>query len=266
MECSPVSLSGCRKESRIHHLLEDGAGIVVLSLEVQSTGIEPGVEDREGESKLDDEATWDFATACFMVEPFHRAAVSALADVNMGSPQMRKHNFASWANTSLAWLPRLPSPPGSAAICGYRVMVSQDIVQASSSEHGSGENPITCKRISLYDFTPAHVRNIVPSKKQRQSVATFPLSSRKILKSWAVLPADDNPTKGKPYDGNLVERFAVLRSMPSISPQRLADAFNDSVTEEPYVVSTKALRWSLPSLPSAVQFTHEHLLFVQART
>jgi hypothetical protein len=40
MECSPVSLSGCRKESRVQHLLEDGAGIVALSLEVQSTSVE----------------------------------------------------------------------------------------------------------------------------------------------------------------------------------------------------------------------------------
>jgi hypothetical protein len=199
-----------------------------------------------------------------MIEPFHRAAVDALEGVDKDVPQMRKHDFISWATTSLAWLPRLLSPPGSAAICGYRLMVFED--QEGSGEHDSHEDRIICRRISLYDFTPAHVQNILSGKKQRQSVASLSLSSSKCLKSWAVLPVNDVPIEGRPDDSDSVERFAVLRSMASISPQRLADTLNSYVTEAPYFVSTKALPSPLQSLPSVVHLTHEHLLFVQART
>lgn len=258
-----MSLSGCRKESRVHHLLEDGAGLVILSLEVQSLS-SPELDEDVGVAEAEaDDAVWDFMTACLLIEPFHEAAKAALNGKNRDSRIPVTRDFASWAPSILAWLPRQPCPPTGHSICGYRVGISEDVPQ----QEVNSQVESAYKRVSVYDFTPAHVADAIGQRMRQRSVVSYESiassSPPKTARSWRIRPLTSEKNLVKAEISSSVERFAVLRSMPSVAPTRLARALEIYVTEAQYIVSSKRIRLSLPDRLSVLHLTQDYLLFAQ---
>lgn len=263
MECSPVSLSGYRKDRRIHHVMEDGAGVLAISLEMQSA---PPEQDSESQDELasdsEDADCWDFATAVVLIEPFHEAAIRALKMEDQAAHNSITHDFSSWAKSSLSWLPRQPCPPTHNSICGYRIAMAEDVTESASQSQNDEETTVCHKRVTIYDFTPAHVERAA-SMTENKSLSVASSSPTKAPQSWAISPLDNVMGQPQSEEPEPIKQFLVTRAHPAVSPQSLADALSRFATAAPYIVSTRKIRLAPPDLLSVVHLTHDRMLFAQ---
>lgn len=248
--------------------MEDGAGIVVLSLEVQSLPSETDHSDDDRAASEEEDVTWDFVTACFSIEPFHKAARFALEHESQVLLESVHQHFASWAKNTLSWLPRQPCPPTHNSICGYRVAMCEDVpLEGTDAESDAGAK-YASRKVFLYDFTPARVEAATDGKnsgRMSNSPSSTTASSHKAPQSWATQPLDGGMDQLEQTNPNPVERFAVLRLTPCVEPQELADALRKYVTESPYIVCSRNISLSTAGSFYVVHLTYDRLLFAQVR-
>jgi hypothetical protein len=248
-------------------LLEDGAGIVVLSLEVQSlvSADDAQYHDLLASEEEEDDAVWDFMTGCLLIEPFHQAVKAASQHTGRDTASLVRHAFEKWAGTNLAWLPRQACPPAHNSICGYRVAMTED-ASPENADQGP-ERSFAYKKVTIFNFTPAHVDNA--TKRRSEDMSSISGSSLTSLSSLRASPSWSNDSLNidldplGPIEFNAVERFAVLRSVPLVTSWRLAKALEHYVAELPYIVASRKIRLSPPDGLSVAHLTQDYLSFAQ---
>jgi hypothetical protein len=251
-DCSPVSLSGRRKDRGTNHLLEDGAGIFTITLEMQSWV--SSETDGESDYPVDDwHVSWDFMTAVGLIDGFHRAAKRALGSLNREAATA-VIDFESWSSRSLSWLPKHTFPPSRNSMCGYRLAMTEDSRNDGSASVGGGADHGKC--VSVYDFTPAYVKEASMTAFEGTSnggdSATIDVSQ-----SWA-MASQDSPN-------NTAIKSVIKWSAPSVAPHVLSEALAKYDTNAPYLVSTRNVRIAGPDLQSVVHLTSDYMLFAQVR-
>ncbi|GHJ85957.1 hypothetical protein NliqN6_2359 [Naganishia liquefaciens] len=257
-ECSPVSLSGRRKDRGTHHLLEDGAGIFIITLEVQQWSSQEA--DLAGDSSSDDvHVDWELMTAVTRIDRFHKTAKKALSDMHSLETTML-FLFSSWAPTELSWLPLHTFSPSSDSICGYRLAMTEEIQMGCTahSENGNQDVKQEYKKVSIYDFSTAHASKVLATAKFDNEEVT----GSDIQQALGHLLRDEG------YEERAVESLnwtLVKQSRPSVSTSFLSEALEVYVAKTPYTVSTRNVRISPPALPSVLHLTQEYLLFAQSK-
>lgn len=260
-DCSPASLSGCRKDRRNHHLLEDGAGIFSLTLEIQSWY--PSLTAaQEADTSGDVHVSWDFMTAIVLNDAFHQAAKKALTSLDREGT-IPTVGFSTWASKSLSWLPVHNFAHSRNSICGYRLAMTDDPSTEGSAGIGNFEVGANQqhKSVSIYDFTPAHVMEALSKATEGRSdgegSATVDVSS-----SWAIPPSHSHPS-GSMYE--TCDKTVMKQSAPLVASRALSEALAKYGTYSPFIVSTRNVPISPPDLRSVVHLAHRYLLFAQVR-
>jgi hypothetical protein len=241
--------------------------MIVLSLEVQSLVSADDAQDQDFLASEEEESdtVWDFMTGCLLIEPFHQAAKAASQPTGRDAATSVRHAFDKWAGGNLAWLPRQACPPTHNSICGYRIAMTEDAWPKKAGE--DMERSSAYKKVTMYDFTPAHVDNATKRRAEDMSSISgsslTSLSSLRASQSWSndSLNIDLDPLGQIEF--NAVERFAVPRSMPLVTSCRLAKALEHYVAELPYIASSRNIRLSPPDGLSVVHLTQDYLLFAQ---
>jgi hypothetical protein len=244
MECSQVSLSGKQKDRDINHLLEDGEGIFTISL---------GGPDLSAVIGRPDNMEWNIA--CGMVRPFHNAAVVALLQKRRsGEPgtarealQTPVHEYKEWANDMMSWLPAGTEPPTRHAICGYRLATAVD----ASEQVGPNDKHKAVVRLTIHDFTPAHVtRELLPAYK-----TVKPTDSPGIPSGKSQLPDDKVPGDSQPP--------AVSNVVTTSSPNKGGQPVFEYATKSPYLMASRDIRLARAEGPAILRLTRDQLIFLQ---
>lgn len=231
----------------LHHLLEDGEGILAITLGTQSTTLAP-----EGASERGDASVSETATAVALVQRFHLAAMRALADESsIGRAPPGVYRFNDWACRTLSWMPRHVQPPTRNAICGYRIIMAEE-APSRVDRVSEAQKQVA---ITIYNFTPAHVNRAVAFTYGLPRVSDLP--SRLSNCSCIPLAEEDAATD------NPAERYLVKDSFPSFVAPQLVNELPKYVTGWGYIAASRTIIIGRAVGPSVLHFTHQYLCFVQ---
>lgn len=250
LECSPVSLAGQAANSGAHHLLNDGEGILALTLET----LYVPVEGQEATELPPNFSGWTSTTACALVQPFHAAVGRKLAQRKMTSGPATSKGYDELAKGILSWLLRHPVRPNRDSICGYRLYISGD---ADIELDERGIPRLNRQTLRIYDFTPMHVKKAISCGGRGKT----PFHYSETLDILSLHPHGSDAFARRPSSHTPdPDRVVVIKSAPATVTSVFRDGSARYATESPYILTTKPMRMN----PYHVcQVTQDHMLLCQ---
>ncbi|KAJ9107287.1 hypothetical protein QFC21_000734 [Naganishia friedmannii] len=252
MECSPVSLSSRDHRRREpHNILQDGEGILVVTLETQFNG---GLSLQSSQEPPIDFSTLDLITAVCRISYFDKQARYAWHKRCQDMALPTAHfSYSRWAIQCLFWLPSLPNPPTVHSICGYRLLVSEKTEpDAAHAQHGAPGN----QRLTIYDFSPYRIHQAIIAK-DRNSKQPVPLAHDSGALGQQRLLKDDPD----------LQRFTTDTCGPQTPAlqQRAPEFVREYRTKAPYIQATRVIETDEPYVECIAHLSHEQLLLVYQR-
>jgi hypothetical protein len=267
MECSPVSLTSQSLGHRgSHGSIQDGEGILVVTLETQYNGVP---DEQSGQTPIAP-ATWDLMTAVCRISFFDRQARYSWNKRHRGGMNFPTASFdyTRWARKHLSWLPRLRNPPSAHSICGYRLMVTEKTgPPADVGTGGQAQDGATgYQRLVIYDFSPYRVLQTIIAK---DGSSEKQVNMMLDLTETARLPHTDSGLKGRRFLENHsdVRSFTMHKYGPRTPTlQQFAPEFQqDYRTKVPYIIATRTISIDAPNVECIAHLSFEQLLLVHVR-